>query len=173
MPTFTQIGSAQVAGSGGVASFDFTSIPSTYTDLVVKISGRSLRATEIRDEMQVRFNNDSGSNYSYKNIRGSGSAAISQGSSSSTAIIRDDVPASGATSSTFSNHEIYIPNYAGSTQKSVSIDATMENNATESYMYLTAGLWTGTAAINRITLTCEVSTFAQYSTAYLYGVSNA
>lgn len=171
--TYIQIGSTVTVGVLGASSIDFTSIPSTYTDLVLKVSARSLRPIEIRDEMQLRFNNDSGSNYSYKNIRGSGSAAISQSGSSTTAIIRDDMPAAGATASTFSSHEFYIPNYAGSTQKSVSIDATMENNATESYMYLTAGLWTGTAAINRITLTPEVSTFAQYSTATLYGISKS
>jgi hypothetical protein len=34
MATFTQIGSAVVVGSGGAAAIDFTSIPSTYTDLL-------------------------------------------------------------------------------------------------------------------------------------------
>jgi hypothetical protein len=174
MPTtFTLIQPAVTVGAGGASSISFTSIPATYTDLVVKLSARSARATEIRDEIFIRFNSDSGANYSYRNVRGSGSAAISQSGSAVNQVNRNDIPASGATSSTFSNHEIYIPNYAGSTQKSFSMDSVMENNATESYMFLTAGLWTGTSAISTITLTCEVSTFVQFSTAYLYGVSNA
>jgi hypothetical protein len=170
--TFELIASSTV-GSGGASSIDFTSIPSTYTDLVLKLSARSARTPDNRDEVFVRFNGDTGSNYSYRTIRGDGSSAISQSGSAINSIKRGDTPAAGATANTFSNHEYYIPNYAGSNQKSISMDTAMENNATESFLFLIAGLWTGTAAINRITLTPEVSTFVQYSTAYLYGVKNA
>jgi hypothetical protein len=84
------------------------------------------------------------------------------------------IPTNGCTANTFGNGEIYIPNYAGSTQKSVSADAVAENNsATYIYSALNAGLWTGTAAITSIKLLIPSYNFVQYSTAYLYGVSNA
>jgi hypothetical protein len=47
---------------------------------------------------------------------------------------------------------MYIPNYAGSSNKSVSIDAVTENNATAAEANLVAGLWSSTAAITSITL---------------------
>jgi hypothetical protein len=75
------------------------------------------------------------------------------------------------TASSFSSGEIYIPNYAGSTNKSYSIDSVTEQNATGALAELIAGLWSQTAAITQITLSS--SNFQQYSTAYLYGVSNA
>ena len=80
------------------------------------------------------------------------------------------------TPNTFSNGEMYVPNYAGSTQKSASLDSVAENNASTAYMAMQAGLWTGTAAITSIALTPDTSTspsFSQYSTATLYGIKNS
>ena len=79
----------------------------------------------------------------------------------------------GDTANTFTNSEFYIPNYAGSNYKSISGEQTRENNGTSAYIYLHALLWSNTAAINRVTLNAITNNFAQYSTAYLYGVKNA
>jgi hypothetical protein len=155
------------------ASVTFDNLPTSgYTDLKVVISGRSNRATEIRDEVFVRFNGDSGANYSYKTIRGSGSGPFSLTASGTNQLNRNDVTGSGATANTFGNYELYIPNYRGSTQKSVSIDSVMETNATESYTYMMAGLWSGTASITSITISPEVSTWVANSTFSLYGVAD-
>jgi hypothetical protein len=170
MPTFTLIASSTV-GSGGAASIDFTSIPSTYTDLCVKLSGRANNGTDAFIQAELRFNSDSSTIYSNKRLRGNGSAAASTQGSSNNSIPLVLLPASAATSNTFSNVEIYVPNYAGSANKSLSCDSVSENNATESYQYLVAGLWASTAAITSISLIA--ANFVQYSTAYLYGVSNA
>ena len=171
MPTFTQIGSAVVVGSGGAATIDFTSIPSTYTDLVVKVSlrGPTGYASDTMDTY-LRFNGTT-TGYSDRLLYGTGSAAASI--SETPTGINFRVVGQNSTASTFGNAEIYIPNYAGSTNKSVSIDAVTENNATSVLTQLEAGLWSNTAAINQITLVPFTTGFAQYSTAYLYGVSNA
>jgi hypothetical protein len=162
--TFVQI--ATYTATGSVATIDFSSIPSTYTDLVLKLSARS-SASAINDYCYVQFNN-AGYNSSVRFLQGSGSGASS--SSESTGYI-GIVDGNTATSSTFSSNEIYIPNYAGSTNKSFSVDGAMENNATTSFMHLVAGLWSNTAAINRITLKLDASNnFLQYSTATLYGI---
>lgn len=167
MPTFTQIGTAQVVGAGGSATIDFNTIPGTYTDLILKVSARTTFATN-GDLGYVRFNG-SASTYSVKRLAGDGSSAFSSGGSE--IYFRND--GASDTASTFGNVDIYIPNYASSTQKSVSLDSVNENNATLAYTQLSAGLWTGTAAITQVTLYPNNGVWAQYSTAYLYGVSNA
>ena len=170
--TMTLISSYTV-GSGGSTNIDFTSIPSTYTDLVLKYSLRG--TTENTFYVYVTFNNSS-SNLSSKNVNGNASVN-SSGLSYNYSSTFQDIAGQDVyvwTSSTFSNGEMYIPNYAGSSYKSISMDSVTENNATSAYNSLTAGLWSSVSAINRITLRSGTTdTFAQFSTAYLYGVKNA
>lgn len=149
----------------------FTSIPSTYTDLVVKISGRSARAGQQADNLFILFNSN-GSSYSMKALTGNGSSAGSVDYSPSR-YVSLAVDAAGATSNTFSSHEIYIPNYAGSTNKSFSADSVSENNASNAQSDLFAGLWSNTSAITSVSFSPEVSTWVQYSTATLYGIKNS
>jgi hypothetical protein len=165
--TFTLIDSYSV-GAGGIASIDFTSIPNTYTDLCLKTS---LRATADTVSAYLTFNGDS-SNRTNRMLYGlgSGSGASEPGT---TIYAYGNVNASARTSNTFCNADYYIPNYAGSTYKSLSIDAAEENNGTLAFCSIVASLWSSTSAINRITLTSGLGNFAQYSTAYLYGVKNA
>jgi hypothetical protein len=166
MPTYTLIMPAVVVGSGGAASIDFSSIPSTYTDLCLKLSLRSSGA--VGDEIfGLTFNNTAGSITS-RFLYGQGVSAASLSN-----VYFAQANGSTSTSSTFGNAEIYIPNYAGSTNKSISNDGVSENNATSAVAAFTAALWSQTAAINRITITPNSGSFVQYSTAYLYGVSNA
>jgi hypothetical protein len=165
--TYTLISSVTV-GSGGAASMGFTSIPSTYTDLVVKVSARSNRALTV-DGILISFNGST-SNFTNRYLEGDGSTAYS----AILARLASSAVGSTATASTYSNAEIYIPNYAGSNFKSLSTDSVTENNATGSLTDLMANLWSDTAAITSITLTPYIGTlFNQYSTAYLYGISNA
>lgn len=165
--TFTLIASSTV-GAPGASSIDFTSIPSTYTDLVIKTSIRTNRSAD-NDYLVLKFNG-SGTGYSVRMVQGNGSTA----SSNSDTLIYSPMNGNTTTANTFNNNEIYIPNYAGNNQKSVSMDGLYENNATAVEMRLMAGLWTGTAAINQCTLTSYYSsTFLQYSTAYLYGVNKS
>lgn len=171
MPTFTQIGSAVTVGAGGAATISFSSIPATYTDLVLKLSGRASNSSAA-NSLRLQINSIT-SGYSARGLRGDGSAASSFTDSGAT-FFAGVINANTGTSSTFSNIEIYIPNYAGSTNKSISIDSVRENNTTAADAYLIAGLLSNTAAITSLTLTCETSAnFMEYSTAYLYGVSNA
>ena len=169
--TFIKIASVTV-GAGGASTIDFTSIPATYTDLCVKISTRSAVAGTSQDDINVTFNGST-SSYTWRNILGSGSSAISQ--NGATAYIRMSAvtPNAGTTASAFSNAEIYVPNYAGSTNKSASIDMVSEANQTSTYMGLIAGLWSNTSAITQITLTGASGNFVQYSTATLYGISKS
>lgn len=156
---------AYTVGSGGQASIDFTVIPSTYTDLCLKLS---VRSTD--DYLTISFNNSS-SNLSSRTLGANSSGAFT--TSAITGLTYGLSNSNSWTSNTFSNAEIYIPNYTSSTNKSYSVDAVTENNGTAITLGLTAGLWSNTAAINRITLTQASNNLLQYSTAYLYGVKNA
>ena len=166
--TYKLISSVTV-GSGGAANIDFTSIPSTYTDIKISISARSSNASD-NDAINLYFNSDTtGSNYSCIAVYGNGARAASY----STTRRFGSISAGNNTASTFGNLDLYIPNYTSSNQKSYSSDSVTENNATTEYPELVAGKWTGTAAITAINLSLGSGNFVQYSTAYLYGISNA
>jgi hypothetical protein len=158
--TYTAIATVTV-GSGGAANIEFTSIPATYTDLLVKLSGRSTSGGETA--VNLRF----------KSLAGDGSSASSASSTSQPEVFVGRISANTYTASTFGNMEIYIPNYTGSSNKSLSSDSVAENNATTGYNILIAGLWNNTAAITSIAFTVAGSNFAQYSTATLYGIKNS
>lgn len=163
--TYIPIASSTV-GSGGVADVTFSSIPATYTNLVVKYSARTSNAAN-GGNVSVEFNGSSAS-FTGTYIAGTGSAAASG------TLTNYFGYSNGATSTsnTFSNTEIYIPNYAGSNNKSFSLDTVYENNATAANSILNAGLWSNTAAITSIKIIGQ-SAFDQYSTFYLYGIKNS
>jgi hypothetical protein len=167
--TYTLIASNTV-GSGGVASITFSSIPSTYTDLCIKYSIRDTFAGNVLN-VGISFNGSS-SGYSERLLYGNGSTAAS-GNASGNDLTFQYATGGTTTSSTFASGEIYVPNYAGSTNKSVSVDSVTENNATAVLTALNAALWSNTAAINQVTLLSKGTLFAQHSTAYLYGISNS
>jgi len=154
-------------GAAGAASVTFNSIPQTgYTDLVIKASPRSDRAN-VKDTIDLKFNG-TGTGLTERYLQGNGSAATS----GSLANYYGEINAASSSASTFSNLEIYIPNYASANYKSFSIDTVMEDNATLAIAELFAGLWSNTAAITSITLSVVNGTiFTQYSTFSLYGVS--
>ena len=163
---------AVTVGAGGAASIEFTNIPATYTDLCLKLSLRDTRSNTANNFF-INFNGVT-TNRTYRYLYGSGSAAGSSSGSDGTIGVTDSAT---ATASTFNNAEIYIPNYAGNTNKSMSSDSVMENNATASEQWLTASLWSNTAAITSISIAPNTApgaaVWAQHSTAYLYGIGGA
>jgi hypothetical protein len=175
MPNTYYLLASNTVGSGGVATVTFSSIPSTYTDLLLKASARDTFAGANNGKILLKFNGSSTSDYSSRQLFGNGSSA---GSSSNTSQTEIDITSDGAgdsagnTANTFSNNEVYIPNYTSSDYKSFSIDAVAEENAAQAFSNLKAGLRSNTAAITSITLTAR-TLFAQHSTFYLYGIKNS
>ena len=173
--TFIKIASVTV-GAGGASSIDFTSIPSTYTDLVVKTSLRTDRAAG-QDGLRLRVGNgsvDTGNNYSDRYIQADGASASSGSDSAANWLVAGVCVSSTSTSNTFSNIELYFPNYASSAYKSMSVDSVSETNAVTAYANFVADLWSSTSAINTIKLlSANSANFVQYSTATLYGIKNS
>jgi hypothetical protein len=161
-------------GSGGAANMTFSSIPGTYTDLLVKVSARTDRS-DWNDNSIVRFNADTGNNYSNRRLNGSGTTVESSSNTSQDGFYYLNFNGATSTSNTFSNNEMYIPNYTSSNQKSFSAERVVENNsATDNIIAIIAGIWTGTAAITSISIAPFYGTnFVQYSTATLYGIKNS
>ena len=153
------------------ASVTFSSIPGTYTDLVLRGSARGDTAS-VGLQIRTRLNGLTTSVYSYTMVQGTGSAAQSGRISSATSLTEAWFPGSSATSNTFSNWELYIPNYAGSTNKPISSFSTMENNATESYISAAAYLLSSTAAITEINIQRGSGNFVSGSSFFLYGLYN-
>ena len=162
--TMKKIQSVTVTGATA-ADIDIQNIPATFDDLLLKLSLRGNRAS-VDTEAYIKFNNNT-SNYSSRTLFGTGSTAGSANSASYPPVLMN---AANATASTFASIDIYIPNYAGSTNKSLSSDSVSETNATGVYQYLVAGLWANTEAINRITITPSTNSFVTNSTAVLYGI---
>jgi len=149
------------------ASIEFTSIPQTFTDLLLLYNFRDTGTNSVFrvHETAISFNGLTTS-FSARALFGDGSAT---GSFTATRFSGWH-PDAAATSNTFGNTSLYIPNYTGSTNKAYSIDQVSENNATITRMSIVAGLWSNTAAITSLTLTTQGVTLAIGSTASLYGI---
>jgi hypothetical protein len=129
------------------ASIEFTSIPQDGTDLHALVSTTS---SGVFDSLLVRFNSDTGNNYSWRRLFGSGSGAPATDSSTSTNGLLGPAITT-ATTTDFGNTSMYVPNYSGSTSKSVFFDGVTEANTTTSFQSLLAGIYTPTTAITSIT----------------------
>jgi len=166
-PTYVLINSYTV-GAGNTSNVTFSSIPATYTDLTIKASIRTNSASNLTGLITI---NGSSSSFTFLQIEGNGaSATFYNGTTNAT----NTENGTGTTASTFSSFEFYFPNYAGSTNKSFSVDSVTENNATTAYADMCALLWSNTAAITSIALAPgSTANFAQYSTFYLYGIKNS
>jgi len=163
MSAWTVIAHTEV-GSGGAANILFSSIPQTYTDLVLVFSSRQETATGA----SVFINpNQLTTNQSTRYLEGDGASAAS---GTLSRIFTADTP-SNATANTFSNSIVYMPNYAGSTNKSFSIDTVTENNATTAYQRISAGLWSVSTAISSLEIIQPSGDINQYSSATLYGIT--
>ena len=169
MATTCKLIAKNVLGSN-TANVEFTSIPSTYTDLLVVASARTTRASNTWADVRIRYNgaaNDTGLSGRY--LQGNGATAAS-------ATVAygwiGDVTATTATSNTLASLEVYIPNYAGSTNKLFSSVCAHETNATTAYLVAIAGLWSDTSAITSLKL-IPVGDFVSGSSFFLYGITKA
>ena len=155
-----ELGSAQ-------ASITFSSIPQTYTDLMLVYSVRADNTNVPYSNTELQLNGSS-ANFSSRRMFGGGSGA---GESYTATNIAGLVSSANATSNTFGSTTLYLPNYTGSTNKSYSIESVSENNGTTAYQEIIAGLWSQTTAITSLTIKPESTrNFVAFSSATLYGI---
>jgi hypothetical protein len=162
--TYTPIATTTLGSAA--ASVTFSSISGAYTDLI--LVANSIRTTGL-DNIGVRFNSDTGTNYSWTILKGDGSSASSDRRSSVTDIIfnvyNSTAPSAGV---------LQIQNYSNTTTNKTVLSRS--SGASAGYVYATVGLWRSTSAITSITLFDEGTTSAVIntgSTFTLYGVKSA
>lgn len=158
--TYTEI--ARINGDGSATTITFSSIPSTYTDLVLVAN----IFTTANANQVLRVNGDSGSNYSTTVLYGNGTSALSTRSSNNNAMtFQTDL---FATSTIPATTVFNFMNYANTnTFKTVISRSNKANQSTETHV----NLWRNTAAITSITI--SGATFTSDATFSLYGIANA
>jgi hypothetical protein len=147
----------------GVTTVTFSSITSSYTDLVIVVNA-SLTAPD--SNLDYRFNGDTGANYSYTSLSGNGSSASSTRFSNATAGRLDNF---GYLDTTISTHIVQIMNYANTTTNKTTLS---RGNNTANGVSASVNLWRSTAAVNSVSLISGV-TFVSGSTFSLYGIASA
>lgn len=157
--------------SSAQSSIVFSSIPQTFTDLLLVTSLRDTTSGVASGGATVTFNSNT-SSYSerllYTQLGGSPASASRSGGNFEWAI---QVNGGASTSNTFSTGQIYIANYAGNANKSISSEVFVENNSANNAIYMNAGLWANTAAITSIQINVGSGNFAIGSSATLYGIT--
>lgn len=161
--------------SSSAASVTFSSIPATYTDLVLKYTFRGGNATNGPINQLVRFNGSSATNYSLTNLVGLSTSPLSTRESNESRFLTFAV-GNSSTSNTFSSNEVYIPNYTGSANKVASQFDAAENNSSTAFEWgvgVRAYLRSVTDAITSITIDGNGNNIVAGSSFFLYGIKSS
>ena len=160
-------------GSGGAATITFSSIPATYTHLQIRIINRG-ETTLARTS--IRFNGDSGTNYTQHIIGADGATVYAFSGTSQTYSEIGVTPDSGATANAYASFIVDILDYSNS-NKNKTIRTLSGYDANGSgWIALNSGLWINSNAITSITLQAGgigSGDFNQYSHFALYGIKSA
>jgi hypothetical protein len=173
MPTaYTAIASITISAVDFNA-VSFTSIPQTYTDLLLYISARTNSNTgSYGNQIDINFN-DSGANFTSRRMEIYGTT-VSQSSEVHGGVAK--IPNDNDNGSLFGNTMVYIPNYRSGLNKGFFSDGVFQDNTAASDNFLYANLWGITSAITKITIKCSDPDPVRYrigSTFTLFGISNA
>jgi hypothetical protein len=155
--TYTPI--ANTTLTSAAASYTFSSIPSTYTDLVLVFSGTAVSS----DTMYYQFNNDTTALYSDTYMFGDGTAGSGRHANYGYIL-------AGGINTTQSHQVINIMNYANTTTNKTTLLRGNASGVAATVAFV--GMWRSTAAITSIKLSIA-ATFATGSTFTLYGIKAA
>jgi hypothetical protein len=146
---------------GSASTFDFTSIPSTYTDLVVVVNGKQSNAL-----CYVRLNNDTGSNYSNVSMYAQSSGGNGPDKNANTTSFY-----SGFVNASLSINIWNIFDYANTT----TYKSMLCRGGNDAQLQADVGTWRSTAAVNRVTIGVLTTSpnFDAGSTATIYGIKAA
>jgi hypothetical protein len=163
MPNTYESIATQTLGSA-TATVTFSSIPSTYTDLVLVCN---FGASSSGQDFTFQFNGDTGTNYSFTRMYGNGTSAISSRETNQSKIYADSV---GVSTSLQAADIIQVMNYSNTTTyKTALVRVADAAKSTEAVV----GLWRSTSAINSISLAMTSGNLLSGSTFSLYGIASA
>jgi hypothetical protein len=160
---------ATASGTGSSGTITFSSIPSTYTHLQIRAIARESYPSS---QFNMRFNSDTGANYSWHTIYGTGATVGVDSFASSTAIGTYGLAFSSLTAGILSPHIIDILDYANTNKYKTTrtLGGFDANGSGEQGLF--SGLWMNTSAITSIDLiTTGVSAYWTTDTRFaLYGI---
>jgi hypothetical protein len=147
-------------------SITFSSIPATYTDLVLIVSALGVGADTDRN-CSIQVNSDTGSNYSMTRIRGDGSSASSDRDTSATEAIAGVIQVKSTGDATRCTYVVQFQNYSNTTTYKTWLS---RSNSANSAVQAMVNLWRSTSAINAIKFQITTYDFYAGSTFTLYGI---
>ena len=160
-------------GSGGSATIDFTSIPSTYTHLQIRGIARTNRSNAAYDIVKLNVNSDTGNNYSHHFVYGDGSGTAAGATTSTNTIFNYYVGTGFASANIFGTLIIDILDYANTNKYKTTrtLGGVDFNNGSFGFIVLGSGNWRNTNAITSISLAPQAgNSFNQYTQFALYGI---
>jgi hypothetical protein len=164
---------ATLSGNGSSGSLTFSSIPSIYQHLQVRILVRGARALPA-EQLYVRLNGDGGNNYAYHYMYGDGVTQVSSGVSSNNVFLVNEFPAANETSGVFSTSIIDILDYGNANKYKTmrSLSGYDNNNNSANYtgkIWLGSGLWMNSTSVTSLTVLSN-GAFASNTSVALYGI---
>lgn len=172
--TYTLIANATSQGT----YFEFLNIPQTYTDLLVKVSGRNDGSNQV-GAVWI-YPNASNANMTLKQLFGSGNGSGSNSGQVISNRLFGYIAGGNATADQNGTIDFYITNYTSSANKSISVDSANESNSSGGpRLNIAVGLWSNSAAITSLELRSwdfgngAAANFSSPSTATLYGIKSS
>ena len=166
--TYTPIATTTL--SSAAASVTFSSISNSYTDLVLVAS--NVTASVSSNNIYIRFNSDTGTNYSYTILTGNGSITTSARVSNANYNFFGGYNV-GVDSTFPSIMTASIQNYSNATTNKTSLVRFGINASSTGETQAVVNLWRSTAAINTILIYPFTGNFLPGSTFTLYGIAAA
>jgi hypothetical protein len=172
-PSFESI--ATLTGNGSSQTLTFSSIPSTYKHLQIRMIAREATGGFASGLIYMTFNGSTASNYSSKSMNTDGGGNISSsnaGPSNSEISIPRFVQGTAAASGYMGAAIIDIYDYAtaGKTRTVRAMVGNDDNNTVLNNLSVASGLWNSTSAITSISLQEQRGAFATTTTIALYGI---
>lgn len=171
-PGFYEAIATAVVDSSNASSITFSNIPQNYKHLEIRYLGKCTQTGSGYSVMQIRFNGDSGTNYSGHELVGDGSSATSGGAGTDSASSQAQIQIRwGQTSAQFSVGIINILDYTSTTKnKTLRALSGWDNNGS-GYVQLGSGSWQNSStAITQIDILPKHNSIIQYSHFALYGL---
>lgn len=159
-----------IVGSGGSSTITFSSIPSTYKHLQIRIMSRDARSASLNN-LQLQLNGDTGTNYTYHSLIADGSSLTADSGTGANGTDYIYEPSASATASIFGISIFNILDYASTTKnKSIRMIGGFDANGS-GRLNFTSSLWVNTSAVTSLTFrNSGNNNFVEYSSFALYGI---
>lgn len=165
---------AQVVTAGSQTTVDFTSIPGTYSSLVVHLASRDTQGGTGAVSFRLKMNNDgTAGNYTVTGLTGiqNGLALNSNQAASALGMWIGAHSQDGCAAGMVGVAVITIPGYANTTlHKRALSQMSYEADTFTSAVFSASARWKSTAAITRLTFGTDGTAFKDGSVFTLYGV---